>query len=355
MLNTFFNIFFLIAGLFLLIKGSDIFVDAASAIGKLFKMSKILIGLTIVAFGTSLPELLVGITAAAKGNDGIVIGNILGSNIFNTCIILGIICLINPIKFLRETVKTDIYMNLLTGIILLTLLSDKWGGNLSHNLLSRTDGIILLIFFSFFIYYTLYAYEKYIENKKKENEEEIAKNAKNTKSAKDKKEEAQPKEEKVFHLRLKDIDIITKKIGLIILGIIMIYFGSEFVVYSTEYIALALHFSETFIAVMVISIGTSLPELTTTIVSLRKGRSNIAIGNLIGSNMFNILLVLGASSVVSPVILPTDTLIIDCLVFIFASLVIAISSRTNYEISKKEGVILITTYVGYLAFVIGRL
>ena len=247
----------LIVGIILLIKGADIFVDSGSHIAKIFKISEIILGLTFVSFGTSLPELLVGINAARTGSHGIVIGNIIGTNIFNMTGILALICIIKPVKFLRETIKKDMYMSLLSSVILFVLLLDTLGTNLTENIISRTDGIIMLLFFAIFIYYTIYAYKEYKREKNKD--KEISKVE--------------------FKLKYKHIIRILKNLFLMILGLALVLIGSELVVSSTVDIAEKLNLSQTFIAILVIAVGTSLPEISTSIVALKKNKSNLAIGN----------------------------------------------------------------------------
>ena len=165
-MNILLSILLLILGLVLLIKGSDIFVDAGSNIGKLFKMSEVVIGLTIVCVGTGLPELLLSIAGATSGNSELVIGNIVGSNLFNMCCILGAICILNPLKLLRQTVRKDINMSLLSALALFFLLLDTYNTNLTENLISRTDGVILLLFFVVFVYYTFYEFTGYLRDRR---------------------------------------------------------------------------------------------------------------------------------------------------------------------------------------------
>lgn len=350
------SIFFLIAGLFLLIKGSDIFIDAGAAIAKVFKINEILLGLTFVSFGTSLPELLIGINSASAGSAGITIGNIIGTNIFNMAIILGIIAIIRPVRFLRGTVKKDMYMSILTAIILFVLLIDTYATGATQNMISRTDGIILLLLFGVFMYYTLYSIIEEINlknEKKKKPQTSNTDNDNNDNISKDIPEKKE--EEKEIKITLKDIDKIVKNFFLMVLGLAMIFFGSEFVVDSAKDIALALNFSEAFIAIVVIAVGTSLPEISTSIIAFKKGKGNIAIGNLIGSNMFNTLFVLGCSATISPIVLPMDDLLIDCLVFILVATVLGIGARNKFELSRKEGILLVVIYLCYLAYVISRL
>ena len=354
------NIFFLIAGILLLIKGSDIFIDAGSAIAKIFKINEILLGLTFVSFGTSLPELLIGINSATSGSHGIAIGNIIGTNIFNIAIILGVICIIRPVKFLRGTVKKDMYMSLLTAIVIFVLLLDTYATDATQNMISRTDGIIMLLLFGIFMYYTLYSLIEEINARKEKRKEKeqlvsVPNNVIPINEEVSKNEPKEKEEEKEIRITLKDIDKITKNFFLMILGLAMIFFGSEFVVDSAKNISVALNFSEAFIAIVVIAVGTSLPEISTSIVAFKKGKGNIAIGNLIGSNMFNTLFVLGTAATISPIVLPMDSLLIDCMFFILVCLVISVFSRAKFELSRKEGILLVAIYILYLVFVINRL
>lgn len=356
------DIFFLIAGIFLLIKGSDIFIDAGSAIAKVFRINEILLGLTFVSFGTSLPELLIGINSATSGSHGIAIGNIIGTNIFNIAVILGIICIIRPVKFLRGTVKKDMYMSLLTSIVIFVLLLDTYANGAMQNMISRTDGIIMLLLFGIFMYYTLYSLIEEINARKEHRKARVNHNTNldnvipiNEDVAKSEIKEKEKEEVKEIKITLKDIDKITKNFFLMILGLAMIFFGSEFVVDSAKDISIALNLSEAFIAIVVIAVGTSLPEISTSIVAFKKGKGNIAIGNLIGSNMFNTLFVLGTAATISPIILPMDSLLIDCIFFILVCLVISVFSRAKFELSRKEGILLVAIYILYLVFVINRL
>ncbi len=330
------SIILLILGIVILIKGADLFIDSGSAIAKIFKMSEILIGLTFVCIGTSLPELIISSVGAAKGSSGLVIGNIIGTNIFNMCVILGMICIVHPIKLLRETVRKDMYMSLLSSIILLVVLLDVFLGGATTNYISRTDGIILLLFFAIFMYYTLYEFGEYIKERD---------------SKKDPKEVK--KREKII-LTKKDVQDIFKNIIIALISIGMIYLGAKLVVDNGVIIAKILKISETFIAIGIIAVGTSLPEITTTIAAVKKKRVNIAIGNLIGGNMFNTLFVLGTAATINPLKLPTEALFVDCIVYIFICFVMVMFTRKKQEISRVEGMTLISTYMFYIAYVIYR-
>lgn len=342
------SIIAMIVGLALLIKGSDIFVDAGSNIGKIFKVSEILIGLTIVCIGTGLPELLLSITASANNNSELVIGNIVGSNIFNMCCILGMICLMHPLKLLRETVRKDMKMSLLSSIILIVVLMDTFGTNLIENVISRTDGIILLMFFAVFMYYTLYEFGEYIRDRKekkyKERQEKIAKGEQVPE---------EKKEERV--LTMKDVKALIKQFIIAIIGAAMVYFGAEITVDSAVHIAEFFKVSQTFISIAIIAVGTSLPEISTSIAAVKKNRVNIAIGNLIGSNMLNTLFVLGCASITNPIVLVDMSLFVDCFVFMLVCLVMVMFTKRKIEISRAEGLTLISIYIVYIAYVIFRM
>ena len=316
----------------LLIKGSDWFVDSGSRIGKVLKISEIILGITIVSLGTSLPELTVAITGAQSGNNEIALGNIIGTNMFNLCMILAVVAIIKPIKFLKETVRKDMYMTVVTAFTLLVLMMDTILGNGTVNMLSRSDGFILLIMFGIFMYYTLYNYIDYWNDRKDELGKEEVK------------------------LKLKDIDELTKSIALMLAGIVMVFLGARWTVEGVQDMAVRLNISETFISILVVAIGTSLPEIFTSIAAAKKGKMGIVVGNLIGSNMFNILLILGVAASINPIKLEMDSLIIDALVFLFASSLCIVFTRVKkkFEFSRLEGVLLVLIYCGYLTFVVLR-
>lgn len=323
------NILLLAVGIWLLIKGSDLFVDSGSRIGHILNISEILLGMTIVSFGTSLPELIIAVNGAQTGSNGVVIGNIVGTNIFNICAILAVLCIIKPIKFSKETVRKDLYMALLSTVVLLVLMADRtFDGAGAINVLNRADGVILLLFFGVFIYYSLY---HYIDNRREKPKEEVK-------------------------LKLKDIDELTKKILLMLLGIAMVFIGGDIAVDAVVELATILHISETFIAIMVLAIGTSLPEIFTSISAMKKKKNEIAIGNLIGSSIFNTLFILGTSSLIHPIVLPMNSLLIDTLLFAIVSILLIIFARKKgkYEMGKIEGWCLLAIYVIYVIFVVIR-
>jgi len=312
---------FLLVGFGLLIKGADLFVDGSSNIARLLRVPPILIGLTIVAFGTSSPEATVSILAALQGNAEVSLGNVVGSNVFNITLVVGVAAFLYPLMVESETTKKEIPFTLLASGALLVLISDIKLQGLSDNLLTRSDGIIFLLFLSIFMYYVI----------------EVG-----LKSRKDSKEEPIPSNIKWG-----------KNIGLTLAGLAAIIFGGDLVVDSGTSIALDLGMSKTLVGLTIIAIGTSLPELVTSISAALKKESGIALGNVVGSNVFNILFVLGASAVVTP--LPVNGKIFtDVMIMIALSLLLLLFSRTHYKIGKREGFILMTAYIIYLVFIILR-
>lgn len=319
-------------GIILLIKGADLFVDSGSAIGKTLKISEIILGVTIVSMGTSLPELIVAVTGAQSGNNEIALGNIIGTNMFNLCVILAVLSVIKPVKFLKETVRKDMYMTVVTAFVLLVLMADTVLGSGEVNMISRADGLVLLVLFGIFIYYTLYEYTDYWKERKAN------------------------KEENEVKLKLKDIDKLTKNILIMLGSLVMVFLGARWVVESVENIAIHLNISETFISILVIAVGTSLPEIFTSISAMKKGKADMAIGNLIGSNIFNILLILGLAATIHPIDLEVDSLLVDAFVFLIASslCIIFTKIKKKYEFSRPEGISLLAIYIAYLAYVIIR-
>ncbi len=347
-MDVLFNILFMVIGLALLIKGSDIFVDAGTNIGKMFKMSEVLIGLTIVCIGTGLPELILSINGSINGTSNLVVGNIVGTNIFNMCIILGLICVLNPLRLLRQTIRKDMHMSLLSSIALFILLLDNVQRGYIGNLLSRTDGVILLLFFAVFIYYTFYEITEYIRDRREKRYQEQKENKLN-------------KQLKHVHIKetqktysTKEIKILFKDILIAIVGIAMVHIGAQITLNNTVALATFFNVSQTFISIVIIAVGTSLPELTTSYAALKKNRINIAVGNLIGSNMFNTLCVLGVSALINPIQIEGTYLWVDCAVFMLVCLVMVLFTKKKPEISKLEGISLISIYALYIIYVLYR-
>ncbi len=325
------QILLLAFGIFLLIKGSDLFVDSGSEIGRVLRIGEVLLGITIVAFGTSLPELIVAITSSQLGSNEIALGNILGTSLFNISAILATVALIKPVKFKKETVRRDMYMSVVTAFVFAIIVADEIVSNDAINIISRSDGIILLVLFGMYIYFTLLGYAEKKKRDKEKGEEELK-------------------------LKLKDIDILTKNIALMVVGIIMIFFGANFSVGAVEKIAVLLGISETFISILVVAIGTSLPEIFTSIAAIKKAKTNIAIGNLIGSNMFNVLFVMGMAATIRPIPLQSDSLVVDAFTFLAVTIMLMLHALNDkeHQISKVEGISLLAIYISYVIFVVVR-
>ncbi len=312
----------LIIGFILLIKGADYFVEGASGIARTLRIPPILIGLTIVAFGTSSPEAAVSIGAAMKGSNGIALGNVIGSNIFNISFVVGITAILNPLQVERETVKKEIPFTLLASILLLVLIGDVALQGYLTNEITRADGLVLLAFFSIFMFYLV---EVALHSREKDSEEGLE----TTKGS------------------------MLKQIVFSVIGLAAIIFGGEVVVRSSTTIAKAFGMSETLIGLTIVSIGTSLPELITSVVAAMKKQSDIAVGNIVGSNIFNILFILGTSSLITTISVESK-LFVDMIVMIGYTLLLLIFSRTHHKITKIEGMILLFSYISYMAFVIIR-
>ncbi|ASN04804.1 calcium/sodium antiporter [Virgibacillus necropolis] len=311
----------LIVGFALLIKGADLFVDGSSNIARLLRIPAILIGLTIVAFGTSSPEATVSIIAALEGSAHVSLGNVVGSNIFNITLVVGVAAFLYPLKVENETIRKEIPFTLLASAALLILMSDIALQGFSSNLLTRSDGIIFLLFLAIFMYYVI----------------EIG-----LKSRKNTEEEQAPKDIKWG-----------KNILITILGLAGIIFGGNLVVDNGTEIAYSLGMSETLVGLTIIAIGTSLPELVTSISAALKKESEIALGNIVGSNIFNILFVLGISATISPLAVD-NKVFIDVGIMIALTAVLLIFSRTSFRVGKREGLVLAAAYIIYLVYIILR-
>ncbi len=313
------SILLLIAGFIFLIKGADIFVEGASSTAQNFKVPKILIGLTIVAFGTSAPEFAVSISALASHSTDMVLGNVIGSNILNILLILGVAAVIRPIKINDNTIKKELPLILLISTLLVVLFLDTKLANASINQITRSDAFVILIFFTIFIYYLLTVAKQKIFNKKEK-----------------------PK----YNLGVS--------LGLVLLGLSGIILGSNLVVNHASNIAKLLGISERVISLTIVAFGTSLPELVTTIVSARKGEQELLLGNIIGSNIFNICVVLGIPVAIFGTITLASFQNIDLIMLILSSLILFIFSFTKRKINRIEGVMLLVLFAIYytLVFVI---
>ena len=311
------NILLLILGFILLIKGADTFVDGASSTAQNFKVSKVLIGLTIVAFGTSAPEFAVSMNALASKSTDMVLGNVIGSNIMNILLILGVAAVIHPISIKNNTVKKELPLTMLISTLLVVLFLDIRLGNNEINEITRSDAIVILLFFSIFLYYLV---TLAIDKKKQ-----------------DKKEEPKFK--------------LGKSILFVILGLAGIIIGSDLVVDSASKIATLLGVSERVISLTIIAFGTSLPELVTTIISSRKGEQDLLIGNIIGSNIFNICVVLGIPVAIFGGITPGSFQIMDLIMLLISAFLLYVFSKTYKKITRLEGALMLIIFFMYYATV----
>ena len=307
----------LVIGFVLLIKGADIFVSGASNISKRLGIPSVIVGLTIVSLGTSAPELAVSAISAIKGNNEIAVGNVLGSNLFNTLVVLGVTTIIMTLTIKKSEVKRDYTINILATTVLLFLtFTTILGGR--DNYISRLDGIVLLIGCISYITYLVLSVKR-----GKVSSENI--------------------QEELAVESVSEISIFKSIIKLII-GIAGIFIGGQVVVDSATNIATSLGMSEKLVGLTIVAIGTSLPELVTSVVAALKGEKDIALGNILGSNIFNILLIIGLSSAISPIAV-SNNLLFD---FIF------LNKKEEKNFGKKEGIILVAFYVFYMAYIIIR-
>ncbi|MDG5473633.1 calcium/sodium antiporter [Jeotgalibacillus sp. ET6] len=312
----------LLIGFVLLIKGADYFVKGASSIATALRVSPLLVGLTIVAFGTSSPEATVSMVAAFEGNAGVAIGNVIGSNIFNITFVVGLTAFLFPLKVENETIRKEIPFTLLAGVALLILVSDVFLQSVSGNFITRSDGLVLLLFFAVFLYYI---FEVARRDRKKT--AGVPVNA--------------------------EAPSWGKNILFTIAGLAAIIFGGDLVVNGATEIAISLGMSETLVGLTIIAIGTSLPELITSVTAAIKKESEIALGNIVGSNIFNIFFVLGAASVISPLAVDSK-IFVDVFVMLILTIVLLVFSRTNFKIGKVEGSILAVFYILYMIYIIIR-
>lgn len=312
-------ILLLLFGLAILVVGGESLVRGASSIALKFKIQPIVIGLTIVAFGTSAPELVVNIMSAINGTSDLAFGNVIGSNISNILLILGVSALITPLAVQYNTTWKEIPFAVLAIIAVYFMSNDTFFDNASANLLSRIDGIILLLLFLVFLYYTY----------------ELAK------------EFYAPEADEA-----KEYTTLIS-IGLILLGLLGLYFGGELIVDNAVILAKMFGMSERIIGLTIVAIGTSLPELATSIIAAYKNKADIAIGNIVGSNIFNTLWILGVTAIIMP--MPISSSINSDVIFnIFVTilLLLGIIFFKRYTLQRWEGGIFVVVYIAYLLSVI---
>ena len=311
MKDMLYAVLILVIGFVLLIKGADFFVDGSSSVAKKLRIPSIIIGMTIVAMGTSLPECAVSVTAAMTHNNGLAIGNVIGSNIFNLMVVCGACTLCMPLVVSKDTLHKEFPFSVVCAALLIVL------GYIGTEL-GRMDGIILLALFVVYLIYMVY-------------------------SAVTGRTEAVEDE---------DYEILPgwKCAVYIIGGMIAIKYGGDFVVDGATAIATGFGISQTIIGLTIVALGTSLPELVTSIVAARKNELDMAVGNVIGSNIFNILLVLGVAAAISPVAFYMENLI-DAAILILMSIVVWLFAHSKEKISKGEGIVMLGMYVVYLVYI----
>ncbi|MFN3194939.1 MAG: calcium/sodium antiporter [Chlorobiota bacterium] len=315
------TIILFIVGFFILIKGADYLVDGSSSIASKYNISNLIIGLTIVSFGTSAPELIINILASFSGSSDIAVGNVLGSNIANIFLILGITALISNLPMKKSTVFSEIPFTLLAVFLVGFLANISFFDKSSELVLSQIEGIILLVFFVLFLGYI------YILSKE---DDDI----------------------------IEDVEIGLSKgksILYIVLGMTGLFLGGKWVVDGALEFAGYFNLSESFVGLTVVSLGTSLPELVTSVNAAKKGNSDIAVGNIVGSNIFNLLWILGVSATIKELTFTLESNM-DILVTAFASIMLLISMTygKKYSISKRDGVIYLLCYAAYLVYIYYR-
>lgn len=314
------NVILLIVGLVLILVGANYLTDGSAALARRFNISEFIVGLTIVAIGTSTPELVVSVISALHGSGEMAIGNVTGSNLFNGLLILGISTLIRPVPLTSDNIKKDIPLGILASIVLLVVCCDVLLGSDLRNNIGRDEGIILLLLFVIFISYTIF-------------------------SAKAPEVEEAAEEQKPMPIWLMLIMIVG--------GLAALVFGGNLFQTSAVEVARALGVSESMIAITLLAGGTSLPELAASVVSAVKGKAEMAMGNVLGSNISNIFLVLGASATITPLSLGGITMV-DLLAVLGASILLwitAFSFKRN-KIDRPEAVILILAYIAYIWYMV---
>ena len=306
------NVLFILVGIVLVLWGADRLTDGAVAVAEKMKMPQIVIGLTIVAMGTSMPEFCVSLVSALKGTTDLAVGNIVGSNIFNTLLIVGVSAWVAPMTILKSTVRKDIPFALFASVILLVMCLD---GNIS-----RLDAGILFVLFLVFMYVTL-------------------------KGAKTKDDDTTAKTDSIDDNKKPMATWLS--IVWIIVGLACLIGGSNLFVEGATKVAEHIGVSEAVIGLTIVAGGTSLPELATSVVSARKGNSGIAIGNVLGSNVFNILAILGVTGVITPMHLQGITML-DLSMMVVSTLLVWLFSFTKYKIARWEGIVLTIVFIGYM-------
>ena len=304
------NLVFIVVGIALVLWGADRLTDGAVALADRMGISQVVIGLTVVAMGTSMPEFTISLLSAIKGTSGLAVGNVIGSNIFNSLLIVGTSAVVAPMLILKSTVRKDIPFALVASVMLYLLSQDGQ--------ISRWDAAILFVFFMIFMTITI----------------------KESKSADSKKEDTQIKSIKVW-----------KAVAFLLIGLTGLILGSNIFVNGATKLATTLGVSDAVIGLTIVAGGTSLPELATSVVASRKGNSGIAIGNVLGSNVFNILMILGITGLITPMSIYGITQV-DLTMLVVSMILLWLFSFTKYKIERWEGAILSILFIGYIVYLI---
>ena len=313
------NLLLIVVGIVMVLKGADVLTKGGADLARRMNVSELVVGLTIVAAGTSAPELFVSLVSALKGTPDLAVGNVVGSNIMNTLVIVGVTAMVSPIAIARQTVAKDMPFTVVASVLLMVFALDRFESfSLWGNVISRLDGILLLLGFAAFMYYTF----------------TVARQG----DSHDEKADKKPAS-------------VVLCLVLLVAGLALLVAGSELFVRNASSLAAALGVSEGVIGLTIVAGGTSLPELATSIVAARKGRSALAIGNVIGSNVFNILLILGLTATVCPMQIG-DITMIDMGMMVASMLLLWLFSFTKLTVARWEGAVLTAVYLGYLAWLL---
>ena len=321
-------ILILVIGFVLLIKGADFFVEGSSSVAKKFHVPAMLIGMTIVAMGTSLPECAVSVTASLANNNSLAVSNVIGSNIFNLMVVCGACALFSPLTIRQDTLKKEFPLSIICAALMLVL--GYIGMTLGH-----IDGIIFLVLF---VGYLLWM----IQSAKKARAAVLS-------------DPAQSGQIEQTEFVEENIAILPtwKSLVFIIGGMISIKFGGDFVVNGASSIASSMGLSQTLIGLTIVAMGTSLPELVTSLVAAKKGEVDMALGNVIGSDIFNILFVLGIATAISPISFLMEN-VIDIILLIIMSVIVLAFAWTRQQINRKEGILMLLMYAAYMVYICVR-
>lgn len=312
------SIVLLLVGFILLIKGADFFVEGSSSVAKSLRIPSMIVGLTIVAMGTSLPELAVSVTASLAGNNALAVSNVIGSNIFNLMLVCGACALFAPLIVQKNTLKKEIPLSVVCVVLLLVL-------GLFGMEIGRTDGVILLILFiGFLVWMVKSALKAHAESANLEESDN---------------------EYKIYPAWVCVIYIVG--------GAVAIKFGGDFVVDGASAVAMKAGLSQNLVGLTIVAMGTSLPEFVTSVVAARKNEVDMAFGNVIGSNIFNILFILGVTATISPVAFIMEN-VIDSVILLIVSILVWVFAWSRLHIEKKEGIVLLACYAGYLTYICTR-